>query len=277
MHRSHSAGFAVKIPMHRGFEGIAVIRGLAPTLGLAMALAPAAALAQVNIDQDKSPAQIYAGDCAACHKSIRGLANGRGAGALAGFLTEHYTASAKEAAVVAAYVLASGGAVGRAVPARGQPEGDGSHAAAEPPKSREARRPEQPEEKPAAGAKPDVAGAGRKPEPERRAAAEPGRPGAAGGPLPDRRGSAASRTRGRTKPGEAAKPPEVATPAPASPGPEGQTAVVAAPPSAETPNPQANPAEGSQHAAAPPAQPADAAPPAQPAEGAPAPRDNIPD
>ena len=270
MRRSHLAGFPVKLPDHRGFEGIAVFRGLAPTLGLAMAmamamaLAPAMALAQVNIDQDKSAAQIYAGDCAACHKSVRGLANGRDAGALAGFLSEHYTASAKEAAAVAAYVLASGGGVGRAAPPRGQPQGEGSRATAEQPKSHEARRPERSEEKPAA-----------KPELERRAAAEPGRPGLARGSLPDRRGPAATRTRGRTKPAEEAKPAETATPSPASSAPEAKTAV-AAPPAAETPNPQVHPAESREPAAAPP-QPAAATPPPQPAEAAPVTRDNIPD
>jgi hypothetical protein len=272
---------------------IAVIRGLAATLGLAIVFAPAMACAQVNIDQDKSPAQMYAGDCAACHKSVRGLANGRSAGALASFLSEHYTASAKEAAAVAAYVLASGGAVGRAAPARGQPDADGAGAAAEPPKSREAHRPERPDEKPGANAKPDVAGTGRKPEVERRAAAEPGRPGSARGALPERRGTAATRTRGRVKPGEEArpveeakpaeetkpveeakpaeeaKPVESATPVPASPAPEAKTAVVAAPPPAETPKPQVHPVESSE--------PAAAAAPGQPAETAPAPRDNIPD
>ncbi len=253
-----------------------MFRGLAPTLGLALALAPTMALAQVNIDQDKSVAQIYAGDCAACHKSVRGLANGRDAGALAGFLSEHYTASAKEAAAVAAYVLASGGGVGRAAPAHGQPQGEGSHATAEQPKSHEARRPERPEEKPPA-----------KPEPEHRAAAEPGRPGSARGPLPNRRGPAATRTRGRTKPFEEAKPAdeakpveeakpaEAATPSPASPAPGAKTAV-AVPPAAETPNPQVHPAESREPAAAPP-QPAAAPPPPQPAAAAPVTRDNIPD
>jgi hypothetical protein len=271
MRRSHLAGFPVKMAAHRGFEGI-VIRGLAATLGLTIALAPAVALAQVNIDQDKSPAQIYAGDCAACHKSIRGLANGRSEGSLAGFLSEHYTASAKEASAVAAYVLSSGGAVGRAGPARGQPDGEGARASAEPPKSREARRPERPDEKPAAGAS-------RRPELERRAAVEPG---SARGPVPDRRGPAATRTRGRAKPAESAKPVEPAKPieaaAPASPAPapEAKTAV-AAPAAAETPSPQANPAEGAQPVAAAPAQPAEAAPPPQPAETAPVLRDNIPD
>jgi hypothetical protein len=268
MRRSHPAGFRVKMAAHRGFGGI-VIRGLAATLGLAIAWMPAMARAQVNIDQDKSPAQIYAGDCAACHKSIRGLANGRSEGSLAGFLSEHYTASAKEAAAVAAYVLSSGGAVGRTAPARGQPDGEGARASAEPPKGREARRPERPDEKPAAGAS-------RKPEPERRAAMEPG---SARGPVPDRRGPAATRTRGRTKPAETAKPVEPAQPVEtAAPAPASEAkAAVAAPAAAETPSPQASPPEGSQPVAAAPTQPAEAAPPPQPAEIAPVPRDNIPD
>jgi hypothetical protein len=79
---------------------------------LLAALAPPVAHAQVNIDQDKTPAHIYASDCAVCHKSIRGLANGRGPTALATYLAEHYTSSDSEAAALAAYVLSGGGGVG---------------------------------------------------------------------------------------------------------------------------------------------------------------------
>ena len=50
-----------------------MFRRLAPTIGLAAGLAaamfPALARAQVNIDQGKSPAEIFANDCAACHKT----------------------------------------------------------------------------------------------------------------------------------------------------------------------------------------------------------------
>ena len=81
-------------------------------------LAPAAASAQVNIDQDKTPAHIFASDCSVCHKSIRGLANGKGHAALAAFLAEHYTSSDAEAEALASYVLANGGGVGSAAPAR---------------------------------------------------------------------------------------------------------------------------------------------------------------
>ena len=43
-------------------------------------LAPAAmplALAQTNIDQGKPASELFANYCAVCHKSTRGLANGR--------------------------------------------------------------------------------------------------------------------------------------------------------------------------------------------------------
>jgi hypothetical protein len=78
-------------------------------------LAPVLAHAQTNIDEGKSPAQIFSSDCAACHKSTRGLANGRGSLALKGFLAQHYTSSSDQAAALAAYVLGAGG--GEGVPA----------------------------------------------------------------------------------------------------------------------------------------------------------------
>ena len=84
----------------------------APFIGLLVAIAPAAARAQTNIDEGKTPAEIFATDCAACHKAPRGLANGRGSSALAEFLTEHYTSSRQQAAALAAYVLGAGGNAG---------------------------------------------------------------------------------------------------------------------------------------------------------------------
>jgi hypothetical protein len=87
-------------------------------LALFAALAPPAAHAQVNIDQDKTPAHIYASDCAVCHKSIRGLANGRSRTSLTAYLAEHYTSSDSEAAALAAYVISGGGGVGSPASAR---------------------------------------------------------------------------------------------------------------------------------------------------------------
>lgn len=78
--------------------------------GVASALLPVAARAQVNIDAGKSPAEIYASDCATCHKTLRGLAAGKNSLTLSSFLREHYTASRDQATALAAYVLGAGGA-----------------------------------------------------------------------------------------------------------------------------------------------------------------------
>src|SRR5580700_5748115 len=121
-----------------------VFRGVAPAIGLFIGLVPVMAQAQTNIDQGKSPAEIFANDCATCHKSARGLANGRGSSGLASFLVEHYTASKDQAAALAAYVMGAGG--GEAAPARGPKPGaapDRNRASAEPPPSRPAEKPDQ--------------------------------------------------------------------------------------------------------------------------------------
>jgi hypothetical protein len=95
------------------FGGLTPKIGFVAALGLAvLAMIPIAASAQVNIDQGKSPADIFANDCAACHKSTRGLANGQNSLALSSFLREHYTASKDQANALAAYVLANGGGSG---------------------------------------------------------------------------------------------------------------------------------------------------------------------
>jgi hypothetical protein len=95
----------------------AVFWRLAPAIGLLLGLVPAPAPAQTNIDQGKTPAEIFANDCATCHKSARGLAKDRTSLGLASFLTEHYTSSREQAAQLAAYVMGAGG--GEASPARG--------------------------------------------------------------------------------------------------------------------------------------------------------------
>jgi hypothetical protein len=144
-------------------EEAGVFRGVAPAIGLFIGLVPAMAQAQTNIDQGKSPAEIFANDCATCHKSARGLAHGRGSSGLASFLVEHYTASKDQAAALAAYVMGAGG--GEAAPARGPKPGatpDRNRASAEPPPSRPAEKPDQ--APPAAGRQaPQPATASRKP------------------------------------------------------------------------------------------------------------------
>ena len=58
--------------------------------------------AQENLDQGKSPAQLFASNCAICHKSPRLAKAGEILG-LDSFLREHYTASKELAGALAAY------------------------------------------------------------------------------------------------------------------------------------------------------------------------------
>jgi hypothetical protein len=286
---SQFSGFRVMMTcLERGLGEIAVGRRFASAMTLLAALAAPAAYAQVNIDQGKAPAQIYDSDCAACHKSIRGLANGRGASALTSFLSEHYTSSSKEAAALAAYVLSGGGGVGTPAPAHApKMKPEPTTASAEEPKDRDTKRPAKPEadqgpgvpkpQRPSAtNQKPD--GASQRPDgtqtaigepaptaPDRRPTPAPGRgagasgvgvPGVAlpgaGGPGVGTAGPG-TRVRGQPKP--------VFETPPAAPKP---TAVVAAPSAPEAAS------QGTSPATPEPSQ-------AQPSADAPVPRDNIPD
>jgi mono/diheme cytochrome c family protein len=73
------------------------------------ALAVTSAHAQQDLDAGKTGAQLFAQDCAACHRSHRGLVKTMSGGSLVGFLRQHYTSSSASAGTVAAYVLGSGG------------------------------------------------------------------------------------------------------------------------------------------------------------------------
>jgi hypothetical protein len=63
-------------------------------------------MAQENIDAGKTPAELYAQDCAICHKTPHGLSKGGGIFGLQSFLRVHYTASKESAAAIAAYLTA---------------------------------------------------------------------------------------------------------------------------------------------------------------------------
>src|ERR1700726_817992 len=89
-------------------EGMALRRRLGKSLALGAlgAVALTSALAQDLLAQDllaqdldvgKSPAQIFAEACAACHRSPRQLRNN----ASAAFLREHYTTGSRMAAAMA--------------------------------------------------------------------------------------------------------------------------------------------------------------------------------
>src|SRR5882757_6163972 len=63
-----------------------------------------------NLEAGKSPSQIFAGTCSACHKSPRGLLRGVSASSLPGFLRQHYTTSGDMASVLASFLVANGAA-----------------------------------------------------------------------------------------------------------------------------------------------------------------------
>ena len=72
-------------------------------------LATGAAHAQAtNLEAGKSPSQIFAGTCTACHKSPRGLLKSVPASSLPGFLRQHYTTSSDMASVLSSYLVSNG-------------------------------------------------------------------------------------------------------------------------------------------------------------------------
>jgi hypothetical protein len=88
-----------------------------------LAQAPAQAQAQ-NLEAGKSPSQIFAGTCNACHKSPRGLLKTVPAGSLPGFLRQHYTTSGEMASLLSAFLVSNGAADTRYVGAPPKPGRD---------------------------------------------------------------------------------------------------------------------------------------------------------
>src|SRR3954468_15085111 len=74
-----------------------------------------------NLEAGKSPSQIFAGTCTACHKGARGLLKTVAPGSLPGFLRQHYTTSSEMASVLSAYLVSNGAADTRYT--GGQPKG----------------------------------------------------------------------------------------------------------------------------------------------------------
>jgi hypothetical protein len=221
------------------------------------------AQAQVNIDQGKSAAQIFANDCAACHKATRGLANGKNSLTLTSFLREHYTASREQAAALAAYVLGAGG--NEPAPKAGQKPGS-EHAKVEEPKAEPRTAAHTPPETVKPEAETPATTKLQPPEGVEEAKPEEPSPNPAVEPSPAQRPAAGARdvrpANRSHKPGRDLAPPAEEQPAPA---------VAAAPAAAEKPgpapsSPDVNPATS----AVTPAEPL-------PGEAEPVPRDNIPD
>jgi hypothetical protein len=68
---------------------------------------PAPVQAQ-NLEAGKSPSQIFAGSCTACHTGARGLLKTVPAGSLTGFLRQHYTTSPEMAGLLSAFLISNG-------------------------------------------------------------------------------------------------------------------------------------------------------------------------
>lgn len=134
----------------RGTAMRGISRGLVLATGAwALVLAGAGAgVAQENLDQGKSGAQLYAADCAICHKAPQKLDLGRAGGlfGLDSFLREHYTASRESAAAISAYLK---GIHREAPPAPGRAHKQNAKGGHEKPVTRKPAEEKPPQAKPA--------------------------------------------------------------------------------------------------------------------------------
>ena len=143
--------------------------------GLMALLGAWPAVAQENLYGKKTPAQIFASDCAICHKTAQGLSKAGGAFGvgLEGFLREHYTASKETAAVLAKYVQSLDS--GPAAPEKPAKRTASKPAAKKPGEEKADAKPESKSE-PKADAKPEAKAEAKpaaKPEPKPAEAATP--------------------------------------------------------------------------------------------------------
>jgi hypothetical protein len=91
-------------------------------------LSAGALLAVENLEAGKSPSQIFAGTCTACHKSPRGLLKNVPASSLPGFLRQHYTTSSDMASVLSSFLI-SNGATDTRFQSKDQPKTDAAKGA----------------------------------------------------------------------------------------------------------------------------------------------------
>ena len=93
---------------------------------LALCLASAAE-GQVNLEEGKTAAQLFASDCTGCHKRPQTVNQANSMFGLEGFLRDHYTTSPQSAAALAAYLEAQAGSKsGRTVTGTSQAIGPGT-------------------------------------------------------------------------------------------------------------------------------------------------------
>lgn len=80
------------------------LAGLGPAIAILALLVGGPVGAQESLDSGKSGAQLFASDCAICHKTPQSVAKASGPFGVSGFLREHYTASRESAGIIAAYL-----------------------------------------------------------------------------------------------------------------------------------------------------------------------------
>ena len=184
-----------------------------------------------NLEAGKSPSQIFAGTCTACHKGPRGLLKTVPAGSLSGFLRQHYTTSSEMASLLSSFLISNGASDTRNVAGSKQakdvkPEAKPGSSPEQVDRQGHKLRPQEaakPEAQPQQAAKPDADGLSRQGEPGphgRKRLARPGeapdatKPAAEGQPVqaagergPEGRTSAARLKLGRRgKPGSEEPP-----------------------------------------------------------------------
>jgi hypothetical protein len=190
-------------------------------VALLAGLAATGAYGQQDLDAGKTGPQLFAQDCAACHRSPQGLARNLSGGSLVSFLRQHYTSSSTSAGVVAGYLLAAGANV-RGERQKGQP--------AEEAKRSKLARPGEAAPTPPAS----VPSAGQPaPAPAPRQHERIARPTDA---TVDRQGHPSRKSR-RQRPGEQATAPATPGAAPAAEPPAAAAAVQSAPPSGSDASP----------------------------------------
>ncbi len=94
------------------------------TLLIACFAADSAQAQAQNLEAGKSPSQIFAGTCTACHKGPRGLLKTVPAGSLQGYLRQHYTTSPEMASLLATFLISNGASDTRYVGAQPKPGKD---------------------------------------------------------------------------------------------------------------------------------------------------------
>jgi hypothetical protein len=112
-----------------------------------------------NLEAGKSPSQIFAGTCNACHKSPRGLLKTVSPGSLPGFLRQHYTTSGDMASLLSSYLVSNGASDTRLGGSQAKPSTEPK------PEARSGAGPDQPDRQgrrmrpgPQEAAKPDADG-----------------------------------------------------------------------------------------------------------------------